>query len=105
MSPEPRQEGRYYFACSNSQASCGPVYEIDLKTGRSKLCGFSDRYDWNFNNGARAGGIMPKDKVLEIVTLDEIIRRVKTGETPYESGPPHGMDVPWMLYLPSDLHS
>jgi len=100
-----RQDGRYYFACSNSQASCGPVYEVEVKTGRSKLCGFSDRYDWNFNNGARAGGIMPKDKVLEIVTLDEIVRRVKSGETPYENGPPHDMDVPWMLYLPSDPHS
>lgn len=97
-----RQDGQYYFACSNSQASCGPVYSIDVSTGQTDLFGFSDRYDWNFNTGSRAGGIVPRERVLEIVTVEEVVRRVKTGETPYEAGPPHDMDVPWMWYLPSD---
>jgi hypothetical protein len=96
-----RQEGRYYFACANSQASCGPVYEIDLDTGRSQLCGFSDRYDWKFNSGQQAGGIVPEDRLLEIVTLEEVVRRVRYGET-HKDGPPHDMDVDWRPYLPSD---
>jgi hypothetical protein len=56
-----RQDGQYYFACSNSQASCGPVYSIDVGTGQTDLFGFSDRHDWNFNTGSRAGGIVPRE--------------------------------------------
>lgn len=96
-----RQDGRFYFACSNSHESCAPVYEVDVTTGRSTLCGFSDRYDWNFNKGKRAGGLLPKDKILEIVSLEEIDRRIETGNISYD-GPPHDMKVPWTSYLPFD---
>jgi len=94
-----RQEGRYYFACCNSQGECGPVYSINAKTGTTELFGFTDRYDWNFNTRSRAGGAVPAQSVLEIVTIEEVIRRVETGEFGYE-GPPHGMAVPWAWYLP-----
>jgi hypothetical protein len=97
-----RQGGHYYFACCNSQGDCGPVYEVSLETGQTKLYGFTDRFDWNFNNGDRAGGCIPKANILEIVTLNEVVRRVEIGETHYEAGPPHGMDVAWMAYIPSD---
>lgn len=94
-----RQEGRYYFACCSSNGDCGPVYSIDTKTGTTELFGFADRYDWNFNTRSRAGGAVPAQSVLEIVTIDEVIRRVRTGEIGYD-GPPQGVDVPWHWYLP-----
>lgn len=97
-----RQAATCYFACANSQGSCGPVYEIGVDTGRTSLIGFTDRFDWNFNQGSRAGGVIPRSDVLEIVTLDELVRRVETGDTPYEAGPPHDLDVAWKVYLPSD---
>jgi hypothetical protein len=97
-----REGGAHYFACCNSHSSCGPVYKIDLERGRTTLYGFTDRFDWNFNTGRRAGGIIPKSDILDLVSLDEVIRRVGTGETPYEAGPPHDMEVPWQAYLPRD---
>lgn len=97
-----RQSGKHYFACCDSQGSCGPVYEINANNGRTNLYGFTERFDWNFNAGSRAGGIIPQDNILKIVTLQEVVRRVETGDTPYDAGPPHGMDVPWMAYLPRD---
>jgi len=97
-----REAGKHYFACCNSQGACGPVYEIDRDERRTKLCGFTDRFDWNFNVGRRAGGMTPQTRILDIVTLAELVRRVRAGDTPYEGGPPHDLDVRWMAYLPCD---
>lgn len=95
-----RQADVQYFACCNSQGGGGPVYLFDTAVGRTKLCGFTDRFDWNFNIASRVGGIIPRDPTLEVVSVDEVMRRVETGETPYDSGPPHDMSVPWEVYAP-----
>lgn len=95
-----RQEGRLLFACSNSQGFCGPVYEIAPATGKTQLCGFTDRFDWNFNTGMRAGGIVPRDPVLDVVSIEEVMRRIMEGDTPIDGGPPHDLMVPWELYAP-----
>ena len=95
-----RQAGRVFFACSNSQGSCGPVYEIDQRTGKTQLCGFTDRFDWNFNSGMREGGIVPRDPVLEVVSIEEVTRRILAGDAPIDRGPPQDMLVPWELYAP-----
>lgn len=97
-----RQADSYYFACANSQGASGPVYEISLATGQTSLIGFTDRFDWNFNHGSRAGGVIPKGDALDIVTLDELVRRIEAGDTPYDAGPPHDLAVDWMSYLPRD---
>lgn len=97
-----RQQGTAYLACCNSQGSCGPVYEIDPRLGSTSLCGFTDRFDWNFHRGSRAGGMIPECDVLRIMTLDELVRRVETGDLPIE-GPPHDLDVAWRQYLPEDV--
>lgn len=97
-----RQHGVAYFACCNSQGSCGPVYEIDPYRGATRLCGFTDRFDWNFHRGARAGGLIPENDVLQIVTLNELVRRVETGDLS-AGGPPHELNVAWKQYLPEDV--
>lgn len=97
-----RQDGQYYFACCNSEDLSGPVYSVDITTGRTYLCGFSSSYDWRFNIGSRAGGAVPSEKILEIVTIEEVLRRVKTGDTPWKAGPPHELAIPWKWYLPSE---
>jgi hypothetical protein len=95
-----REQGAYYFACCNSNGCSGPVYAIDrTSSGSTSLFGFTPRYDWNFNNGSRAGGLIPQANILETVAVDEVIRTIETGEIPI-GGPPHDLDVPWHDYLP-----
>lgn len=100
-----RQNGAYYFAYCDSMEESGPVYQIDLDRQGMELCGFTDRFDWNFNSKATEQGTVPKGNVLEIVSLTEVIRRVEAGEATQFSGLPSGLSLPWMAYLPyaSDL--
>jgi len=94
--------GKCVFACCNPHYSSGPVYRIDPRSGDTTLDGFTGRFDFNFNTRPRAGGAVPEELILESVSIDELLRRIDAGSELDGDAPPHDLDVPWRLYLPSD---
>lgn len=95
-----RDAGTWFFACCNSNEGSGPVYVFDRAHGKSSLFGFTGRFDWNFNSGRRACGLIPRPSILETIGVDELIRMIEGGDVPSE-GPPNDLNFGWRLYLPN----
>lgn len=93
-----REDGSYYFACCYSWGDAGPVYRIDPVAEQVALVGFTERFDWNFNDSRRDGWIVPKARILETLALDDMFRRVEAGNFPFLDW--NELGVAWEHYLP-----
>jgi hypothetical protein len=89
-----------FFACCDTNCVSGPVYLIDPRTGATSLYGFTSLFDDSFNSGSRAGGTIPAEVMLDILSIDEVLKRVETGKCPNDA-PPHDLDIAWRNYLPA----
>jgi hypothetical protein len=81
-----KEDEKWTFAFSDSNGHDGASYHVDPRTGALTFIGLATRFDWNFLDLTRTDS----DKnILDIITIEDWIISLKSGDFTWEKGDPH----------------